>query len=74
MKKYWYLHLCLIFGFLLGVHNGYIALWQEGEQEPVKVFPYMAHMLPQQDQQRLENGIPISDERHLYQLLEDYLS
>lgn len=64
----------MAFGLLLGIHNGYIALWQGEDPEPVRVFPYRASMLPEQDQRLLEAGIPIGNESRLHSLLEDYLS
>ncbi len=64
----------LVFGLLLGVHNGYIALWKEPDPEPWKVFPYKASLLPGAEQLLLERGIPIRDENHLHRLLEEYLS
>ena len=62
------------FGMLLGIHNGCIALWNSDDPEPVRVFPYRAALLPEQDRQLLETGIPIHDESRLHSLLEDYLS
>lgn len=61
-------------GLILGVHNGYIALWQNGEEIPEQVFPYRSAMLPQADRERLETGILIENESRLHNLLEDYLS
>ena len=61
-------------GFLLGIHDGYIALWKNSSAEPVQVFPRQVRMLPPADQQALEKGIRISEEQQLQQLLEDYLS
>ena len=29
----------LLFGFLIGVHEGRIALWKDGSPEPWRVFP-----------------------------------
>ena len=63
-----------LLGFLLGIHDGRIALWKDGSPEPVQVFPYRAAMLPREDRQALENGIPIGDDADLAQLIEDYLS
>ena len=60
--------------FLLGVHDGYIALWKEGSPEPAEVFPYRAEVLPEADQRRLEKGIRITSKQELLQLMEDYLS
>ena len=74
MKRLAYLYSILAFGFLLGVYKGRIALWKGDDPQPVKVFPYYAAMLPKKDQQALEQGIFISDESYLHDLLEDYLS
>ena len=40
-------------GFLLGVHNGYIALWRDGTKDPM-VFPCRAMLLPRADRLKLE--------------------
>ena len=64
----------LLYGFLLGVHNGNIALWKDDDPNPIKVFPYCASALPQKDQEALRNGIKINDLNDLTKLLEDYLS
>ena len=74
MKKLRYLYLTLIFGFLLGISDGYIALWKDGNADPLQVFPYKAENLPIADQQALEKGIHLESKRELIQLLEDYLS
>ena len=66
--------IALALSFLLGIQNGYIALWKEGCAEPVEVFPFRSEMLPQADQDALKDGIPIIDADHLAQLMEDYLS
>ena len=60
--------------FLLGIHDGYIALWKEGSPEPAEVFPYKASLLPEADQKRLEKGIRIESKKDLLELMEDYLS
>ena len=72
VHRQWYL--TLIFGFILSVQGGNIALWREGASEPIRVFPYRAEMLPQEDQQRLQNGIRINSKADLIRLVEDYLS
>ena len=74
MKKWRWMSYALTLGFLLGVKNGYIALWKDGCTEPVRVFPYRAQSLPLRDQQALEQGIRVEDEESLVGLLEDYLS
>ena len=60
-------------GFLLGVHNGYIALWRDGTKDPM-VFPCRAMLLPRADRLKLEKGIRIENEDELFQFLEDFLS
>lgn len=74
MKKKQLCSLILAFGFLLGIHDGCIALWREGTAKPLRVFPYRAEMLPEKDQKALQQGIVISDENALSRILEDYLS
>ena len=61
-------------GFLLGIQDGYIALWKDGNAKPVEVFPFRAEMLPTADQNRLRNGIRIENAAQLAQMMEDYLS
>ena len=64
----------MIFGFLLGVQNGMVALWEDGKSEPLRVFPYAASNLPLKDQQALEAGIHLDNKFQLIRLIEDYLS
>ncbi len=66
--------LFLLFSFILGSHEGYIALWKDGDPKPVRVFPYSVRSLPQADQEALEKGIRIDSESELIRLVEDYLS
>lgn len=74
MKKKQLFPMLLAFGFILGIHDGRIALWREGEAAPAEVFPYRAEMLPEKDQQALRRGVVIADDSSLAQILEDYLS
>lgn len=74
MNKLSYLYCILCLGFLLGIHDGRIALWKDDDPQPVKVFPYYASMLPEADQRALKKGIYLDDDADLRQLLEDYLS
>ena len=64
----------LVFGFLLGIYEGKVALWKDGQEKPVKVLPYQASMLPEADQKALEKGIRVENLRELYKMIEDYLS
>ena len=74
MKRKRFKKILLLFGFLLGISDGRIALWKDGQADPVKVFPYRAETLPLADQQALENGIHLDSKEDLIRLLEDYLS
>lgn len=60
--------------FLLGIHEGRIALWKGDDPEPVQVFPYSVTALPKEEQQRLRDGIRIESITELNRLLEAYLS
>ena len=64
----------LIVGFLLGVQNGLVALWEDGKAEPIRVFPYSVENLPAADRQALEAGIHLDSKLQLIRLIEDYLS
>ena len=71
----WQIHIpILIFGFLLGIYEGRIALWMDGIKKPVYVSEYSANILPPADRERLEKGICVKDREQLNRLLEDYLS
>lgn len=69
-----YRYLALIFTFLLGVHEGFVALWRSPAPEPEIVFPYRVSALPPADRKRLEEGIEIGSKDELMALIEDYLS
>ena len=60
--------------FLLGIKDGYVALWKDNSVVPLEVFPYKAQLLPPEDRQALEKGIRISTQEELMALLENYLS
>ena len=69
-----YRYLPLILGFILGCHNRYIALWEDGASVPKQVFPYHIEALPPADQQALRDGVHVDSAEELAQLVEDYLS
>lgn len=73
-RKSWYRYLALVWAFLIGNYNGYIALWTNVGEKPAKVFPYSVASLPPADQARVNAGIRVDSEADLRQLLEDYLS
>ena len=64
----------LLLGFLLGIHEGKIALWYNNDPTPITVFPYSAKMLPVEERRALEEGIRFDTMEELKSLLEDYLS
>ena len=65
--------LCLL-GLFLGSFRGYVALYDEDQDEPRQVFPYRTEALPPADQLALEKGIPVLNEKALQHLLEDFTS
>ena len=69
-----YSYLALILAFLLGVRDGFVALWKIPGNEPLFVSPYSVSSLPAEDRKQLENGIIVRTEEELARLLEDYLS
>jgi len=74
MKNFSVLTCTLLLGFLLGIHDGRIALWKDNNPEPVKVFPYSAYLLPPADRRALEEGIRFENLDELKRMVEDYLS
>jgi len=74
MKRLNSIYCILCLGYILGVHNGYIALWKEPYEKPLRVFPYSVSCLPEADRQLLEQGVRADSLPELTQRLEDYLS
>ncbi len=74
IKRHFLLYYTVLFGFLLGIHKGKIALWKDNWSQPIQVFPYSATILPKADQEKLAKGIHVDTLDELYQLVEDYLS
>jgi len=67
-------HTFLLLTLLLGCHNGYLALFEGSDPAPVRTFPYRVEGFPQNDQEALRQGIPISSDEELTRLLQDFLS
>ena len=65
--------LCMLY-VILGCWRGYIALFDKGQTEPRQIFPTEVITLPPADQEALEKGIILRNQRDLNRLLEDYLS
>jgi len=59
---------------IVGAWKGYLALFDPGKEEPKQIFPRTVASLPEADQEALEAGIPVRNQRDLESLLEDYLS
>ena len=74
MRKYRQLYLALILTFILGLREGNIALWKNGDTEPLRVFPYRVETLPPQARAALERGISFDSLDELEALAENYLS
>ncbi len=64
----------LLLYVVLGSWKGYVALFEAGKTEPRQIFPNPVSALPQADQEALEKGIIVRNDRDLQMLLEDYLS
>lgn len=72
--KYGKLALAAALYLVLGTWKGYVALFEAGEAEPMRIYPYTVASLPAADQTALENGVIIRNSTQLEQALEDYLS
>ena len=59
--------------YLVGVHDGKVALWKDNNPAPIKVFPYNVSDLPQEAQRQLEAGVKVNSLRELRKLAEQYL-
>ena len=58
----------------LGIHNGYLALFDSSQAQPVMILPYKAQLYPEKDQDALRKGIIYESPEELTRLLEDFLS
>jgi hypothetical protein len=59
--------------YLVGIHEGKVALWKDNNPQPIKVFPYQVSDLPQEAQRQLEAGVKVKSLRELRKLAEQYL-
>ncbi len=67
------IHFVVLVGFMLGIKDGYIALWKDEDPEPYRVFPVPAASMPISDQLMLQQGIHIESTDQLLALIDDYL-
>ena len=63
----------LLAGFLLGIHENRLTLWQDNDPRPVQVYDIRADSLPPADQIQLRRGIRVENRETLWLLLENYL-
>ena len=63
----------LLMGFLLGISDGKLTLWREGQTHPEQVYDIRADSLPPADQLQLRRGIRVESRQELWLLLENYL-
>ena len=64
----------LSFVCYLGLHNGYLALFDENNPQPLLVLPYKEQTYSPSDRAALQRGIPYQTNEELTRLLEDFLS
>ena len=74
MKKYMCTLLLWFACCYLGLHDGYLTLWETNDTTKKIVFPYHISMYPPLDAELLSKGIPIASQTHMSQCLEDYMS
>ena len=68
------LALMLALGFLLGIHEGRLTLWRDGEDRPEQVYDIQADSLPPADRLQLRRGIRVESREDVWLLLENYLN
>ena len=60
--------------YLLGEHEGKLAVFIIGKKEPELIFDRYLHYLPDVDREKLEKGIEVAEYSELMRLIEDYTS
>lgn len=61
-------------GYIIKDFYGRVAVFKNGEDEPVKITDTLTDSLPDYDKNQLSKGVPAEDEARLKRLLEDYCS
>lgn len=64
----------ILAGYLLGIRGGHIALWKNGEQTPLRIFPWSATMMPQKIRTALEQGIYVEEDSDIGRLIREMIS
>lgn len=74
-KKAWKLAAnLLVFGFILGISRGYVAVWQDEDPQPLYFTDTPASSLLPADEALLRRGLRFSDQKALTAALEDFCS
>ena len=60
--------------FLLGIHDGRLTLWREGEDHPEQIYDIREDSLPPADRLILRRGIRVESREELWTILENYLN
>lgn len=60
--------------YIVKEHNGMVAVFQKGQDKPIKITDTYISSLPQPDQKNLVNGIQVEKKEDLRKLLEDLCS
>ncbi len=55
-------------------YEGKIAVFKNSDKKPMTVYESYTSLLPQQDRQRLQNGITVDNTTDLQKIIEDYTS
>lgn len=61
-------------GYILGQHEGKLAVYKSSSSTPIEIFDVYISSLPSHDKGELEKGIYASSEDELQILIEDYTS
>ena len=64
----------LLLSFLLGLRDGRLTLWREGEDHPEQIYDIREDSLPPADRVALRKGIRVENREELWTILENYLS
>ena len=60
--------------FIIGIENGRVAVFRDGDKKPFIVTDTYANTLPKIDKDELKKGIKVSGEKELEKAIEDYCS
>ena len=64
----------IIYQYIVKEHNGNIAVFKSGGEKPTEIYEVPVETLPAEDAKKLQEGIRVTTEEKLRQLLEDLTS